>query len=105
MAPPFEVALTGDRVGAVLVVITVRVAVIGTGPEGGGVYIVPATAANGPPSEPVVVYESADRPPFYLYWTPKFLDKQFGISISKRRKPSSEASPSMPQWKSARARV
>jgi TolB protein len=47
-----------------------RIAAIGTGPGGGGVYIVRARAATDPPAEPVVVYESAERPPFYLYWTP-----------------------------------
>jgi TolB protein len=47
-----------------------RIAAIGTGPDGGGVYVVRARAATDPPAEPVVIYESAERPPFYLYWTP-----------------------------------
>jgi TolB protein len=47
-----------------------RIAAVGTGPAGGGVYIVRARAPNDPAAVPIQIYESADRAPFYLYWTP-----------------------------------
>jgi TolB protein len=47
-----------------------QIAAIGNGPDGSGVYVVRARAPSDPPAEPVLIYESADRPPFYLYWTP-----------------------------------
>jgi TolB protein len=47
-----------------------RIAAVGTNAEGTGVYIVHARTATDTPSEPTVIYQSADRPPFYLYWTP-----------------------------------
>lgn len=47
-----------------------HIAAIGTGPDGGAVYVVRARQPNDPPTEPVVIYESPDRAPFYLYWTP-----------------------------------
>jgi TolB protein len=60
-----------------------RIATIGTGPNGTAIYVfaVPrggsagggapgTTGSPGTGSEPTVVYQSPDRPPFYLYWTP-----------------------------------
>jgi len=47
-----------------------HIAAIGSGPDGGGVYVIGARAPTDPPTEPVLIYQSADRPPFYLYWTP-----------------------------------
>ncbi|MDO8484064.1 MAG: hypothetical protein Q7S35_03885 [Candidatus Limnocylindrales bacterium] len=47
-----------------------RIAAIGQGSDGTGVYVFAARAAAEAGADPVVVYESADRPPFYLYWTP-----------------------------------
>jgi hypothetical protein len=44
-----------------------RVAALGQGPRGTGVYVF---AAGLRPVEPVVIYESAEQPPFYLYWSP-----------------------------------
>lgn len=46
------------------------IASIGTGPDGSAVYVFPARAPSDPPAEPIRIYESPDRPPFYLYWTP-----------------------------------
>ena len=47
-----------------------HIAAIGQRADGIGVYIFEGSAASEPTAEPVVVYESADRPPFYLYWAP-----------------------------------
>ena len=47
-----------------------RVAAIGNGPDGSGVYVLHARAPADAPAAPVILYESRDRPPFYLYWTP-----------------------------------
>jgi TolB protein len=48
-----------------------QIAVIGRGEAGGGaLYVEPVTAVGQAPPEPTVVYESAERPPFYAYWTP-----------------------------------
>jgi TolB protein len=47
-----------------------RIAAVGTGPGGGGVYIVRGREPNDPAAAPIQIYESADRAPFYLYWTP-----------------------------------
>lgn len=47
-----------------------QIAVIGAGPNGGGVYVVRAGALGDPAAEPLVLYESASQAPFYLYWTP-----------------------------------
>ena len=47
-----------------------RIATVGANADGGGVYVVPARASTDPPAEPTLIYQSADRPPFYLYWTP-----------------------------------
>ena len=33
-------------------------------------YVFAARTAGQPAIEPIVVYQSAERPPFYLYWTP-----------------------------------
>ncbi len=47
-----------------------RVAAIGQGAEGTGVYVFAARAAGESAADPIVAYEDAARPPFYLYWTP-----------------------------------
>lgn len=51
-----------------------RIAVTGEGPTDTAIYVytVPRGGAGGPAAggKPVVIYRSADRPPFYLYWTP-----------------------------------
>lgn len=47
-----------------------RIAAVGTGPGGGGVYVVRARAPSDPAAAPIRIYESVDRAPFYLYWTP-----------------------------------
>ena len=47
-----------------------RLAAIGQGPRGTGVYVFDAGPADPSPAEPKVIYESAEQPPFYLYWTP-----------------------------------
>ena len=46
-----------------------RIAAIGQGADGTGVYVFKVRTGDAT-SGPVVAYESADRPPFYLYWTP-----------------------------------
>jgi TolB protein len=43
-----------------------RIAVTGQSAEGVGVYVFEAGARTAP----AIVFRSADRPPFYLYWTP-----------------------------------
>jgi TolB protein len=47
-----------------------RIAVIGTsaGETAVDIFTIPDDGAA--PSDPVVAYQSADRPPFYLYWAP-----------------------------------
>jgi TolB protein len=47
-----------------------HIAAIGAGPDGDGVYVIGAGAPTDPPAEPALIYQSADRSPFYLYWTP-----------------------------------
>jgi TolB protein len=47
-----------------------RLAAIGQGPGSTGVYVFDAGPADLAPADPVVIYESAEQPPFYLYWTP-----------------------------------
>ena len=47
-----------------------RIAAIGQGADGTGVYVFEARAAGDAATDPIVAYRSADRPPFYLYWTP-----------------------------------
>jgi TolB protein len=47
-----------------------QLAAIGASAEGSGVYVFRTLASADPPGEPVVIYQSIDRPPFYLYWTP-----------------------------------
>ena len=47
-----------------------HIAVVGASSEGGGIYVFPARGTADPPSDPVVIYQSADRRPFYVYWTP-----------------------------------
>jgi TolB protein len=47
-----------------------RIAVLGQGPDETAVYVFTTPAAGATPAEPVIVYRSGDRPPFYLYWSP-----------------------------------
>lgn len=47
-----------------------KIAAIGHGADGTGVYVFAAQATADTLTAPVVVYDSAERPPFYLYWTP-----------------------------------
>lgn len=47
-----------------------RLAVIGQGVEGSGVYVFTVRDAGAAGIDPAIVYRSTDRPPFYLYWAP-----------------------------------
>jgi TolB protein len=47
-----------------------RIAAIGAGADGTGVYVFTAREADQVATSPVVAYTSAEQPPFYLYWTP-----------------------------------
>lgn len=47
-----------------------RLAAIGQGATDTGVYVFAARTAADATIAPIVVYQSSDRPPFYLYWTP-----------------------------------
>jgi TolB protein len=52
-----------------------RVAAVGTAADGSAIHVFTVgppgmSAEGGPASGPTVVYEAADRAPFYLYWTP-----------------------------------
>jgi TolB protein len=47
-----------------------RIAAVGQAEEGFGVYVFDARSSAGDPAAPTVIYQSKDRPPFYLYWTP-----------------------------------
>ncbi|HEV8403635.1 MAG TPA: hypothetical protein VGQ31_11430 [Candidatus Limnocylindrales bacterium] len=47
-----------------------RIAVIGTTDQDAGIYVFPVAPGADPPADPVVIYHSADSPPFYLYWSP-----------------------------------
>ena len=46
-----------------------RIAALGQGSNGTGVYVFAARSAADASIAPIVVYESAESPPFYLYWT------------------------------------
>ena len=48
-----------------------RIAVIGSGPDTAGIYVfdVGSRGTDGS-AEPTVIYRSADRLPFYLFWSP-----------------------------------
>jgi TolB protein len=47
-----------------------RIAAIGQGTDGTGVYVFRKREPGGDTTDPAVVYTSVDRPPFYLYWSP-----------------------------------
>jgi len=47
-----------------------HVAAIGQAPRGTGVYVFDAGPEDLSPAAPAVIYESAEQPPFYLYWSP-----------------------------------
>ena len=47
-----------------------RIAAIGKGPDETAVYVFTTPADGAPAGPPTIVYSSADRPPFYLYWSP-----------------------------------
>ncbi len=47
-----------------------RLAAIGQGPGGTGVYVFDAGPDDLSPTEPRVIYESAEHPPVYLFWSP-----------------------------------
>jgi TolB protein len=47
-----------------------RIAVVGQGATDAGIYVFTVNRATGVGGEPTVVYQSPDRQPFYLYWTP-----------------------------------
>lgn len=47
-----------------------RIAALGRAGDASGVYVFDARTGSADPPAPTVVYESKDRPPFYLYWTP-----------------------------------
>lgn len=47
-----------------------RIAAIGRDAAGAIVAVFNVRSEDDPPVDPVIVYRSADRPPFYLYWSP-----------------------------------
>jgi TolB protein len=49
-----------------------RIAAIGSGPDGGGVYVFTIGSSDkaSAPIAPAVLYLDGDRPPFYLSWSP-----------------------------------
>ena len=48
-----------------------RIAAVGYGPGDTSIYVFSADRDGSTvPRDPVVIYRSVDRPPFYLYWTP-----------------------------------
>jgi TolB protein len=48
-----------------------RIAAIGAGADGSGLIdVFTARATGAGDSDPPIIYQSADRPPFYLYWRP-----------------------------------
>ena len=47
-----------------------RIAVIGTTATDVAVYVFTPPTNGGAATDPVILYHSADRPPFYLYWAP-----------------------------------
>ena len=47
-----------------------RIAVVGTTDKDTGIYVFPAAPPTSAPADPVVVYQDAGSPPFYLYWSP-----------------------------------
>ena len=84
-----------------------RIAAIGTGPDDTAIYVftvpggggsaaaAPSTPAIGP--EPVVIFRSADRVPFYLYWTPDSRHVSFlaseGSDLTLRVAPADGSAP------------
>jgi TolB protein len=54
-----------------------HLAAIGQAAGGTGVYVFPVRPSGGEPTDPAVVYQSPDRPPFYLYWSPDGLALTF----------------------------
>lgn len=76
-----------------------RFAAIGTGIGDAGVYVFTVSAAGGgaPVAAPTVIYRSADRQPFYLFWTPDgtaltFLTTEPG-DIALRQAPADASGP------------
>jgi WD40-like Beta Propeller Repeat. len=48
-----------------------RIAAVGYGPDDTSIYVFTVQRGGGSGhADPVVIYRSPDRPPFYLYWTP-----------------------------------
>ena len=47
-----------------------RIAVLGQRADEAAVYVFTPPASGATAADPVTVYKSADRPPFYLYWSP-----------------------------------
>jgi TolB protein len=74
-----------------------RIAVIGTTDQDSGIYVFPAASDANAPADPVVVYRSADSPPFYLYWSPdgrrvSFLTTE-AAGLALRMAPADASSP------------
>ena len=47
-----------------------RIAAVGYGPDDTSIYVFTVQRGGGGNTDPVVIYRSPDRPPFYLYWAP-----------------------------------
>ena len=75
-----------------------RIAVVGSGSKDTSIYVftVPR-GGRGADSDPVVIYRSPDRPPFYLYWTPDGRKLAFlatePVGISLRVAPADGSAP------------
>jgi len=70
-----------------------RIAITGQSADGTAIYVY----AVGRRSQPTVIYRSADKPPFYLYWTPDGQSVAFlateGSSIALRVAPADGSAP------------
>jgi WD40 repeat protein len=78
-----------------------RIAVVGESVRDTAIYVFGVPKGNvrypDPIPKPIVIYRSADRPPFYLYWTPKgdavtFLASE-PVGISLRIAPADGSAP------------
>jgi len=47
-----------------------RIAAVAERPDGTAIDVFTVPAVGAPPGDPTIAYDSGDRPPFYVYWSP-----------------------------------
>ena len=78
-----------------------QIAVVGDSVRDSAIYVFNVPSGDqrypDPPTKPVIIYRSADHPPFYLYWTPDGLSVAFlateANEISLRIAPADGSAP------------